>query len=99
MEWELRALQKWVQKDGTATEKLLNQAVELESGISFAYGPPTIVKPSFELYGEWLLENNRPKEALQQFDLSLKAAPGRLLSVKGKEKATTELKESSTAMR
>ena len=99
MELELRAMQAWLKKDEAATEKLLKQAVESESGISFAYGPPTIVKPSFELYGEWLLENNRPKEALQQFDLSLKAAPGRLLSVKGKEKATSKLKEGSIAMR
>ena len=67
--------------------KFLKQAVNLESNISYAYGPPTIVKPSFELYGEWLLENGKPKEALTQFELSLKAAPKRALSIKGKEKA------------
>jgi hypothetical protein len=39
------------------------------------------------LYGEWLLEANKPKEALTQFELSLKAAPKRILSEKGKEKA------------
>lgn len=99
MEWELKAMKAWLKKDAVATEKFLNLAANLETSISFAYGPPTIVKPSFELYGEWLLEINKPKEALRQFDLSLKAAPGRLLSEKGKEKATTKLKESSIAMR
>ena len=99
MELELKAMQAWLKKDAAATENFLKQAVELETNISFAYGPPTVVKPSFELYGEWLLENNKPKEALQQFDYSLKAAPGRLLSVKGKEKATSKLKESTIAMR
>ncbi len=57
----------------------------------YSYGPPDIVKPSNELYGEWLLEVNRPQEAIAQYDLSLKAAPKRVLSVKGKENALKAL--------
>jgi tetratricopeptide (TPR) repeat protein len=87
MELELKAMQAWLQKDAATTERFLKQAVDMETNISYAYGPPTIVKPSFELYGEWLLEANKPKEALTQFELSLKAAPKRILSEKGKEKA------------
>ena len=94
---ELNAMRTWLKKDKAQTEKFLKKAVEMETKISYAYGPPTIVKPSFEMYGEWLLENNRPKEALEQFELSLKAAPNKLLSVKGKEKAEKLLKENSTA--
>ena len=63
----------------------------MEKNVSYAFGPPTIVKPSFELYGEWLLEINRPKEALAQFNLSLTAAPGRLLSLTGKKNAEAML--------
>ena len=87
MELELKAMQARLKNDAVATENYLKQAVAIESAISYSYGPPTIVKPSFELYGEWLLENKRPGDALSQFELSLKAAPKRALSVKGKEKA------------
>jgi Tfp pilus assembly protein PilF len=39
------------------------------------------------MYGEWLLENGRPKEALAQFEKSLELAPNKRLSVQGKEAA------------
>ena len=95
---ELNAMNAWLKKDWGQTEKFLKRAVEMETKVSYAFGPPTIIKPSFELYGEWLLENNRPKEALAQFELSLKAAPNKLLSLKGKEKAEKLLKDNSTAL-
>jgi tetratricopeptide (TPR) repeat protein len=88
MELELKAMEVWLKKDAAAAEKLLKHAVDLEKNISYAYGPPPIVKPSFELYGEWLLATNKPKEALQQFEQSLKTAPGRILSIQGKDRAT-----------
>jgi hypothetical protein len=87
MELELRALAAWLKNDEVNTEQLLKKATSLENSISYSYGPPDIVKPSNELYGEWLVEVNRPKEAIAQYDLALKAAPKRVLSVKGKEKA------------
>jgi len=96
MELELKAMLVWLKKDAAAAEKLFKQAVDLEKNISYAYGPPTIVKPSFELYGEWLLAMNKPKEALQQFEQSLQAAPGRVLSMQGKNKATQLLKKKLT---
>ncbi|CAN5492876.1 hypothetical protein BH23BAC1_BH23BAC1_17040 [soil metagenome] len=97
MELELKALLARSNGDENLAEDLFKQATALENGISYAYGPPVIVKPSNELYGEWLLEFNRPAEALQQFELSLKAAPNRLLSVKGKEKAQKLMDEISLA--
>jgi len=97
MELELQAMQAWLKKDAVKTEKILKQAVNLETTISYAFGPPTIVKPSFELYGEWLLQVNKPKEAIEQFELSLKAAPGRLLSVKGKANAEEQSKNKPVA--
>jgi tetratricopeptide (TPR) repeat protein len=99
MELELKAMQAWLKKDAATTDRLLKQATEMENTSTYAYGPPRIIKPSFELYGEWLLETNKPKEALEQFELSLKWAPNKLLSIKGKEKATAILKETGVAMR
>ena len=84
---ELKAMKAKLGSDHSLTGKLLQQASEKETVISYSYGPPPIVKPSFELYGEWLLEMKKPEEALQQFELSLRAAPGRLLSLAGKKNA------------
>ena len=87
MELELKAMLAVLKQDNTAAQKYLIQATELESRTSYAYGPPHVAKPSFELYGEWLLNMNKPKEALQQFEQSLKVAPNKTLSMQGKEKA------------
>jgi hypothetical protein len=95
MELELKAMNSWLKRDTANTDHLLKQAVEIEKAISYAYGPPTIVKPSFELYGEWLLEVNRPREASEQFQLSLKAAPKRALSLAGKQRAKSIMKDNA----
>ena len=97
MELELRALQTWMKKDTAATETFFRQATTLENSISYSYGPPVIVKPSNEMYGEWLLEINKPKEALEQFNLTLKGAPNRVLSLQGKMKAATRIDDNATA--
>jgi hypothetical protein len=81
MELELKALQAW----GTAeAEKFLKEAAELESTINYSFGPPYIPKPSFELYGEWLIENDRPEDAKIQFEKALERGPKRMAGLKGK---------------
>jgi tetratricopeptide (TPR) repeat protein len=87
MEMELRAMRAWLDKDATATENFFKKATALHDEADYAYGPSSIVKPSYELYGEWLLENGRPKEALAQFEKSLKLAPNKRLSVMGRDAA------------
>jgi hypothetical protein len=91
MEMELKALQAWLKKDAVNTENWFKKATQLENNISYSYGPPAIVKPSNELYGEWLLEMDRPKESLHQFEIALKTAPKRKLSEEGKEKAVKKM--------
>ncbi len=91
MELELKAMLAALKNDAAEAQKKFIQATGLESKTSYAYGPPHIAKPSFELYGEWLLANNKPKEALQQFERSLETAPGRILSIQGKERSTKML--------
>ncbi len=92
IELQLKAMQAWLKTDMATTEEYLKKATQLEATSSYAYGPPSVVKPSFEMYGEWLLEVNRPAEALAQFELSVKAAPNKTLSLKGKEEAERKLK-------
>lgn len=97
MEMQLRAMRAWLTKDAAATEKYLQQAAALQTSAGYSYGPPAIAKPTFEMYGEWLLETGRAKEALAQFETSLRYAPNKLLSLKGKEAAQKQLKSGEVA--
>jgi tetratricopeptide (TPR) repeat protein len=97
MEKQLRALQAWMKKDTAAAEKLFKEATALHTSSGYSYGPPTVVKPSFEMYGEWLLEINRPEEALEQFELALKLMPNKRISLEGKKAAQELLKRKEVA--
>ena len=65
-------------------EAKMQQAIDLEDLTNYPTGPPRITKPSFEQYGEWLLENKRYEEARVQFDKALLRMPKRAKSLKGK---------------
>jgi tetratricopeptide (TPR) repeat protein len=62
---------------------LIAEANRIEDGLVVEFGPPTIVKPTWELRGEMLLAMNRPREAHDAFARSLALQPNRLLSVQG----------------
>ncbi|NER83826.1 MAG: hypothetical protein F6K42_30645, partial [Leptolyngbya sp. SIO1D8] len=83
LENELQAAILIKQGKKKEAEAILKEAVELEENTSFSFGPPIIVKPSSELYGEFLLADNRPAEALKQFEKVFERAPKRTLSLKG----------------
>ncbi|PSR08658.1 MAG: hypothetical protein DA408_17785 [Bacteroidetes bacterium] len=80
---ELQALQAQLAKKPAETERLLKAATELEAQLDYSYGPPRIALPAYELYGRWLLEQDRPAEAAQQFAYSLAKGPGRLAALHG----------------
>ena len=61
------------------------------------FGPPWPTKPSHELYGEILLNLNRPADAMQQFKLALKRAPRRASSLLGLARAASRANETKTA--
>ncbi len=86
MEMELNAVLALLENDDTKAEQWMKEAVATESKTKFSYGPPEIVKPSNELYGEWLLEKNKKELAKEQFESVLERAPKRYLAVKGLEK-------------
>jgi len=80
-------MQALLNNNDAEAEKYFKLATDLENKTSYAYGPPQVARPSFELYGEWLLSKNRPKEALQQFKRSLELAPNRTIALEGLKKA------------
>ena len=85
LEFELKALLALHNKDEKAAEKWMQEATASEEITAFTYGPPNIVKPSFELYGEWLLAKGRKEEAQKQFEKGLERAPKRRLAMLGIE--------------
>ncbi len=81
--YELNAAMALLNKDDQEAERWMKTATEMEENTAYTYGPPNIVKPSFELYGEWLNEKNRKKEAKDQFNKVLERAPKRRLAMLG----------------
>lgn len=96
MELELQALQSLMKDDTSSANKYFMQATSLESSLSYSFGPPVIIKPSNEMYAEWLFDSGKPEEALKQFQLSLKEAPNRIFSLKGALKAAEILGDQQT---
>jgi pentatricopeptide repeat protein len=97
MEMELRAQQALLDGDDAVAEDWFRPATQLEGSISYDYGPPSILKPSHEMYGEWLLEQARPEEALTQFNTTLERAPRRMMALKGKLAAAKNLGDEQLA--
>ncbi len=87
MEMELRALAAQLANKPKLAEEWFQKAADLDASISYSYGPPTVAWPIYELYGNWLLENNRPEEALAQFEKALQRGPARARALKGKQQA------------
>ncbi|MDN5215415.1 hypothetical protein QQ020_25270 [Fulvivirgaceae bacterium BMA12] len=83
LENELQAAIFIKQDKLSEAESILKKAIALEENMSFSFGPPVIAKPPQELYGEFLLANNRPEEALAQFEKVFERAPKRTLALRG----------------
>ncbi len=65
----------------------MQKACEMEASLPFIVGPPVIVKPSYELYGELLMEMGKMSEAIDMFNASLKKYPNRSVTLKLKYQA------------
>jgi tetratricopeptide (TPR) repeat protein len=74
------------------------EAARNYDALPFDFGPPVPVKPPHELAGEMLLALHRPKEALAEFDSSLRSAPRRSLSLLGRARALAMLNDSAGAI-
>jgi tetratricopeptide (TPR) repeat protein len=57
--------------------ELLRAAAQSEDAMPFEFGPPAIVKPTFELLGEQLLALGRTAEARAAFERAAERTPGR----------------------
>ena len=91
MAMQLMALSSYLDNDLENAEIWFIKSIEKEENLSYSYGPPFIQKPTHELYADWLMENNRFDEALEQYKLTLKRAPNRVIALKGIESATAHI--------
>jgi len=79
--------------DGKRSEALahMKQAIAQEDSLPYEFGPPIPPKPAHELMGEMLLELDQPALARVQFELALRRAPKRALSLLGIAKCDVAL--------
>jgi predicted Zn-dependent protease len=88
MEKEVAASLAAAQQDVAGAEQALKEATAIELTLDAPSGPAEPIKPSFEMYGEWLLEQNRLKDAAAQFEQSLQRMPNRRAAVQGLSRAS-----------
>jgi tetratricopeptide (TPR) repeat protein len=72
-------------KNIAEAERLLKEATAIEATLDAPSGPPEPIKPSFELYGQFLLSQGRMKEAAAEFQQALLRMPNRRISRHGLE--------------
>ena len=87
---EVAALKASMQKDHDKAIELMKKATALEEQMSAPYGPPTLVKPTHELFGEILLRAGKPAEAAEQFKTALLRQPNRARSLLGSARAAAQ---------
>ncbi len=84
----LEAVIAWTEGRRDQAISLLEGATAIEGSLALEYGPPSIVKPSNELFGEVLLAAGQPGAAAEQFEQALQRAPRRRLSLLGLAQAS-----------
>ena len=68
----------------------MKQAIKLEEEMGPPSGPPGVIKPAHELFGEILLRAGKPEAAMEQFKISLLRQPNRARSLLGAARAAAQ---------
>lgn len=95
---EVEALAASIKKDHATAIDLMTKATALEEQGGAPYGPPTLVKPSHELFGEILLRAGQPKEAVEKFQMALLRQPNRARSLLGLARASAQSGDRTAAV-
>jgi len=93
MEMELKAYQATLNDQPEIAAEWFEKGMQLDETLSYSFGPPAILKPVHEAYGEWLLEAGQNQKALSIFNKALERQPRRLLSLQGKKLAAELLND------
>lgn len=90
-ELEIEAAAASMKQDHARALELMKRATALEEAMPPPSGPPGLVKPSHELFGELLLKAGRPAEAVEQFKAAMLRQPNRARSLLGMARAAEAL--------
>ena len=74
-----------------SAELLIKQAIAIEDKLPFRFGPPILVKPPHELYGDFLLLKNNPAKALEEYEKVFERSPRRTLAIQGVLEAASKI--------
>jgi len=97
-ELEVAALSASMNNDHAQAIKLMKLATTLEEQGGAPSGPPPLIKPTHELFGEILLRASRPTEAAEQFRIALLRQPNRARSLLGAARAAAQSGNQSAAL-
>ena len=77
--------------------EFMRRATALEESLSPPSGPPGLIKPTHELFGEILLRAGQAEAAAEQFKIALLRQPNRARSLLGSARAAMAMGDRSTA--
>ena len=97
MRLEVAALVRLAQDQGDTAIALMEEAVTIADSMGLPNGSAIPIKPAHELYGEILLELDRPQQAMTWFEASLRRTPNRPLSLRGLARAAAKNDAPDTA--
>jgi tetratricopeptide (TPR) repeat protein len=89
-ELEVSAVKASIKADHEKAIELIRKAAALEEQGPPPSGPPSLIKPTHELYGEILLRAGKPVEAAAQFKTALLRQPNRARSLLGAARAAAQ---------
>jgi len=97
MHQEVAALVRLAKGQSDEAVELMKEAAAIAEDMGLPAGAANPLKPAHELYGEILLELDRPEEATAQFEASLLRTPNRTLSLRGLARAAAKKGDLTTA--
>ena len=94
---EIGARAAAAKNDFDAAISMMQQATAQVEAMPPPSGPPPVIKPAHEWFGEILLRAGRPKEAVEQFARSLRRHPNRARSLLGAARAAAQSGDTQAA--
>ena len=95
---EIAALAASMKQDHAGATELMKKATGLEDQLGPPSGPPNLIKPSYELFGEILLRAGKPEAAMEQFKATLLRQPNRARSLIGAARAAKQIGDEPAAV-
>ena len=94
---EVVAVSASMKKDYAKAIELMKKATAFEEETGAPSGPPSLIKPTHELFGEILLRAGRPDDAATLFRLALRRQPNRARALLGLARAAAQSGDQTTA--